>query len=429
MILKRLFPAAAVLLLSACDLSGSVESLLMPPLVSEDQEAVYNALMEDTGSNISLVYPRTGDNRSAFIFRDLDGDGSSEAVAFYRSGGESNNVRVNILSQGEQGWHSVYDHSGSGSSIERVFFSPFSGGTDYLCIGYAYTNRSDKLFSVYSYKNGVLENEYSDIYYRLEQTDINMDGSDDVLLVEGNTEEHPAYVVLVTDLADGLGVRALSGAAMRTNTTELLSTAVGGIAGGHNALFVDSSSAGGITTEIIYSVDGMLRNPAALEDSQIPSLTQRRSLYSMDIDGDGIVEIPTSEPFPGYRENDSQVMTIWNSFEDYDIVPKYWSLYVPQQNYCFMLPVRWKGLVTVKTDASTGERVFYKFNSSLSQSRLELMRIASIDAADDEEYRENGYVTIVKNEKACIMALFPTTDDPLVLTQTEAANGMIVVED
>ncbi len=95
---RNIIIALSAFLLSSCGLTGSVESLLMPPIVSEDQEAVYDALMDDTGRNITLVYPRTGDYRSAFIFRDLDGDGTDEAVAFYRSEGESSNVRVNILS-------------------------------------------------------------------------------------------------------------------------------------------------------------------------------------------------------------------------------------------------------------------------------------------------------------------------------------------
>ncbi len=304
-----------------------------------------------------------------------------------------------------------------------MFFSTFNGQTEHLCIGYSYTNRQDRLLSVYSYKDDVLESEYSDIYNRLEQTDMNMDGSEDIILMTANTEEHPAYALLVTDLADGLGVRCISGVMMRTNTTELLSTVTGGIAGGHNAVFADSSSVGGISTEIIYCVEGTLRNPAALEDSQLPALTLRRSGYCSDIDGDGITEIPTTEPFPGYRDTDAQNITIWNEFSNYGLNPKYNSLYMPSQSYCFMLPVRWKGLVTVKTDNSTGERVFYKFNSSLSQSRLELMRIYSADAAEEEEYREKGYVTVVRNDSMCIMVLLSSNDDPLVLTQAEAENG------
>ena len=427
--IKTIFAVlAASIIFTSCGLTGPIEGLLTPPVISDEQQAVYDALAADTEDNISLVYPRYGDNRSAFIFSDLDGDGKDEAIAFYRTSRDDSNVRVNIMKEENDAWRSVYDHSGRGTSVERVFFTEFSGKQRFMCIGYSYLTQIDKTLSVYSFDGGALNEEYSDIYNKLEIVDINLDGGDDVVLINGNTEEHPGYVMLVTSPEDSSSVRCTSAVKLRTASTEQVNTISGGISGGAAAVFIDSSSQSGtITTEVLYCVGGNLRNPASAEGSQIPSLTARRAGLSMDIDNDGIVEIPTQTPFPGYTAADSAAVTIWNIFENYSLTQKYYSLYVPSQGYCFVLPMRWQGHVTVKTDASTGERVFYKFNSNLRDSRLELMRITVCEPADEDNYTDNGYMTIAKNDARCIMVHLESDTDPLMLTAAEVENGMIIL--
>ncbi len=416
----------SALLLSSCGLTGSVEQLLVPPTVSEEQSEVYDALADDTGSGITLVYPRTGEHRGAFIFADTDGDGTDEAFAFYRNS-SSPNVRVNLLKKNDRGWHSVYDHSGPGTGVEEVFFTDYGGDNTYMCIGFSSPAQHDKVFTVYSVENDMMTALFSEVYNMLINVDINLDGGEDTVLINSATEDHSAYALLIADKKDGSGVRSVSGTVMRSNGVEQINAVAGGISGGAAAIFVDSNVSGGISTEVLYCVEGSLRNPAVLDDSSIPALTLRRSGLSQDIDGDGVVEIPTLTPFPGYRDSDGQNMTIWNEFENYTLSKKYTSLYMPSQGYCFMLPVRWQGLVTVKTDASSGEKVFCKFNSSLSESRMELMRIISVDAASKNEYLEKGYTVAAETDTRSIMVLCTSSEDPLVLTQSEIENGMIML--
>ncbi|MBQ4486607.1 MAG: hypothetical protein II936_06335, partial [Oscillospiraceae bacterium] len=236
--IKTLFAVlAASIIFTSCGLTGPIEGLLTPPVISDEQQAVYDALAADTEDNISLVYPRYGDNRSAFIFSDLDGDGNDEAIAFYRTSRDDSNVRVNIMKEENDAWRSVYDHSGRGTSVERVFFTEFSGKQRFMCIGYSYLTQIDKTLSVYSFDGGALNEEYSDIYNKLEIVDINLDGGDDVVLINGNTEEHPGYVMLVTSPEDSSSVRCTSAVKLRTASTEQVNTISGGISGGAAAVF------------------------------------------------------------------------------------------------------------------------------------------------------------------------------------------------
>ena len=53
--------AAAMLLLSGCAFPQTgVESLLAAPLLNEEQNEVYAALVRETGSSIKLLYPQRG---------------------------------------------------------------------------------------------------------------------------------------------------------------------------------------------------------------------------------------------------------------------------------------------------------------------------------------------------------------------------------
>lgn len=413
-------------ILCGCGVGSSADSLLSAPMISEEQKAVYEALQSSVGDDFSLVYPKGGAYRSAFVFYDLDGDGSDEAAAFYQNNSDAEGgVRVNILDNADGRWASVYDHAGTGTSVEQVIFTDLGGvGKTRMIIGYSHMAPSEKTLRVYSFSDGILEHEYSESYYKLMSIDLDRDGGEDIALINANTDEHQAYISLVTDR--GNGVDSVSSVMLNEHFADIPSVIGGRIANDTPALFIDGvMGSGNLSTEIIYCVNGELRNPAGLDNSKISSLTARSSgLYCRDVDGDGIVEIPSREPFPGYREaNDMQYLTNWNVFENYTIVKKYSSLTEAAKGYSFMLPVRWEGLVTVKNDAATGEKVFYKYNTSLRESRLELMRVLVCPQSKVAEKSMEGYFTALTGENAVYMVKFGDTEDNLLLTVAEVSNN------
>lgn len=151
--------------------------------------------------------------------------------------------------------------------------------------------------------------------------DMDGDGSEDIAVINCNNENHAAYVSLVTDR--GNGTECTSTVDLSESTADLPSVIGGYIGNNTPALFIDGLTvSGNLSTEIIYCVNGELRNPANLSGSDIPVMTTRsQGLYCCDIDGDGIVEIPQREAFPGYRDlSDAQYITNWNVFENYTVV-------------------------------------------------------------------------------------------------------------
>ncbi len=428
-----LLAVASALSFSGCSFGSSLEALLKAPTLNSDQEELYNALTYYTGEDISLVYPKSGEYRSAYVYYDLDGDNSDEVIVFYEQASTLTDtteasIRVNIIDKDDSGqWRSYYDHAGVGTDIEKVFFTNFGTDTTYMIIGYSYLSSSEKTLRVYSYSGGLMTQEYSASYYKTLLADLNRDSLEDLIVINSNTESHNASVQLI-GVSDG-EVNLFAETELNSDVVDLPNVLLGYIGENGNyiqAVFIDGLlSSGYLNTEILYYVDGVLRNPSNIDGSEILEKTIRSSgLYSMDMDGDGIVEIPSSEDFLGYDDSTgSENVTLWNVFENYDIVQKYYTLTSVTDSYIFIFPTRWEGQVTVKTDETTGEKVFYKFNSSLKESRLELMRIRVVDSSDEEDYIKRGYFTAVANDDYCYMVCLGDTDDNLLLTSAEIINS------
>ncbi len=434
-ILKKIIPLAAAVSLTACSFGSSVDMLLSPPKLSEEQNAVYDALMKDVGKDIKLQYPRAGEYRSAFVFTDLDGDNSDEAVVFYEKAGETagtGNVRINIIDRSENNeWHSVYDHAGMGTSIERVLFSDIGGsGTMSMMIGYNLLS-GDKSAAVYSYRGGILVNDYSDSYNTMFVTDINRDSFGELILVRTESQLRNASLSLISRDPETGNVEEKGNVPLDKNASEFVNIASGYVGTNTPAIFIDGLSDRQLTTEIIYSLNDTLRNPLYMGESSIIENTRRPAGYlCTDIDLDGVIEIPTRSLLPGYSESSSEKIysTDWNIMDNYSIVKKYSSYYNISDGYCFIFPGRWSGVVTAKTDNATGDIVFYKYRVDLTNSTTELMRIAVANNSETQTLLEEGYMTIKSGNNMNYLVKCPDIEDePLILTGTEISNNFYIM--
>ncbi len=428
-----LIAAVCLSIFSGCSLGGSVDSLLSPPKLSEEQNAVYDALIKAVGDKVKLRYPRAGEYRSAFVFADIDGDNNSEAIVFYEKTGDTGgggNVRVNVIDQRDGRWTSVYDHAGMGTGIDRAFFSDLGGsGRQSVIIGYTMLS-GEKNAQIYAYRDGILKSEFSDTYSTMFVSDLEKDGKNELIMIHPENQLKKAALCSVS--RDENGEIAETGTVnLDKSATEFVNIAAGYVGKETPAIFIDGLSGGQLTTEIVYSVDGQLRNPLYLGESAMIENTRRPAGYPCtDIDLDGTIEIPTLSPFPGYTEdmNVKFYSVDWNIFDNYTVTKKYSSYYNVNDSYCFILPSRWDGVVTVKQDAATGEPVFYKFNTDLDRSDTELLRIAAASESESDALLEDGYIVIKKNNNTVYLVKCPDiADEPLILTGTEISNSFYLM--
>lgn len=434
-VVTALAAAFCSVFMAGCSFGGSVDSLLSPPKLSEEQNAVYDALIRSAGKDIRLKYPRSGEYRSAFVFANIDSEPDREAIVFYEKTGETEgggNVRINIIDRRGGKWTSVYDHAGAGTGIDRILFSELGGsGRQSVIIGYTLLS-GERSVQVYDYEDGLLTSKYSDTYSTMFTADLERDGKNELILIRPGNQMKKASASLVSIDPESGEALETSGVALDESATEFVSVAAGYVGKETPAVFIDGLSGGQLTTEIIYSVDGQLRNPLYLGESGLIEKTRRPAGYTCtDIDLDGVIEIPTLSLFPGYSEDSSGTKlysTDWNIFDNYSITKKYSSFYNIGEGYCFILPSRWDGVVTAKRDSATGEVIFCKFRTDLLNSTVELLRIAVASEEETGTLLEEGYMVLKSNNKTNYLVKCPDIEDePLVLTGTEISNSLYLM--
>lgn len=435
----RLAPAALVMLMCGCNIGTGVESLLSPPKLTEEQNDIYRALTDSVGSSVTLRYPRSGDCRSAFVIADLDSDGSDEAIVFYEDKNPTAaqyTLRLNILDRSQGGWHSVSDHPGAGASVDKVIIAPVGQDNRLLVIvGYANVLGVNDIFRAYTYTGGELKALFQGSYTYADIFDADSDGTNEILSLVDVSEQSSAYARIIECYGDGTessdyGVSAMCG----IGSGDIINVTRGNLGDSSAGVYIDLKQADGrVVTEIIYSISGALRSPFTVNPLLRSATAREVSFTSHDIDGDGICEIPVVSAFPGYQYvsgREKLYITDWLSFENYSLVKKYSSFYCASDGYCFMLPARWEGMVTVKQDTFSGEYVFYKFEDTLSQSVTELMRFATVTSQEDiDRLASEGYFIISREGYTSYMAkLSDDASEPLVLTASEITNGFYTVE-
>lgn len=434
---KIFFTVLAVLCtaaLSGCSIAGAADTLLAPPKLSEEQSAVYAALEAAAGKDLRLRYPRYGEYRSAFVFNDIDGDGSDEAIVFYEKSGKTDDggsLRINIMDKRDGKWRSLYDHAGEGASVDRIMFAGIgSSSVKSIIIGYTRLS-GEKSVSVHSFAGGRLFTDFTDSYSTMFIMDMDRDGTSDLVLIRPGSQLRKASMSLVSRDPESGSVSERCSIALDNAASDFVNVISGYVGAETPAVFIDGLSDGRLTTEIIYSVNGDLRNPLYLGETALIENTRRRAGYlSTDIDLDNIIEIPTLSPFPGYADDsrNSLYSADWNVFDNYSITKKYSSFYNVSEGYCFILPGRWDGVVTVKKDAATGEIVFYKFRIDLENSTSELMRIAVANDTERQTLLADGYTLLKSNNHINYLVKCPDDgDEPLVLTNTEISNNFYII--
>ncbi len=421
-----LLPAASM---TGCSFGTSIDNIMAPPKLSVEQEQIYSALTDAAGSSISLKYPRSGKYLSAFIVEDIDGDGGNEAVVFYERSGlgvEENTLRINVLDKDGDAWRSVCDTPAEGSEIEKVMISRL-GTNDRvnLIIGSSLINRSEKNVTMYNYENGSITANFSESYSFFDVTDLDGDEENEFFLLAGAATGSPAKAEVFK--LDGKGIYTKYSCDLSGSFSEFDSLSYGTLEDGRQALYIDAvSGAGSVQTDMIY-LDGERLKKIFETPEESASTVRPAGCSCMDVDGDGVLEIPVQTIAEGYEEvpESEQIrLTNWMKVgQDNRLERKYSSYYSVGDGYIFIFPEKWRGKVTVKRDAVNDEMVFCTYEDGKAGS--ELMRIfAAEDVASREDRISTGYMLLhTKGETAYLAYVPPLTESSseLALSPADAA--------
>ena len=292
--------AALACLLTGCSLTStpSVEELLRAPQLSGQHSQVQKALDSYLGESAQLKYPTSGQGLSPFVFGDLDGDGVEDAAVLYTSTAKGQNVHVAILEQTDSGWTVTQEQEGLSTEVDSVSLASLQEGSSaqQLVVGYA-SPQGDQYLAVYAYQDSTLSCVLQEAYSRYLVADITGRGVEDLVVV-APVAEGGLRLKLLTAGPDGftIGQELLTDSRFVDCASLQISR---GSDGGHY-LVMDGlvGSSGSYMASCLFRCDEAGRQlepvpePGGV-DLYTASLRYYGSLYSMDINNDGMVEIPT----------------------------------------------------------------------------------------------------------------------------------------
>lgn len=426
----------AVLCLSGCSFTGSgVENLLVAPKFTEEQSEIYSALIKYTGENIVLKYPKNGDNRSAIIMENLDDDDADEAIVLYQMKTASNDsvVRVTMLDSVESGaWEARLDLSGGGTDVDEVVVAENQSNEKFVIIGYTSLSLEEKVFHVYLAKNSLLTLTLQDYYSVMNVFDIDNNGYKELITIKNDsaTSSPQAYLYRFTDKS----IISSVSAPMVIGTVGYTACTIGMLDEETPAMFVETVTSGGVQgTEIIYFYRGALVNPMADIGNGLFSQTLRTVGYnSVDLDGDGVLEIPKTTVMRGYENVNRDKQLLFTEWYDYDteqgFAKSFSGYYSSKGSYAFVFPTRWGEQVTAQYDTATDELIIYRYDGELSDDMTELMRIIFVGKTETEKYTHIGYQKIGENGQIdYLLKLESNRREPLIPTVDEVENNFYVL--
>jgi len=342
------------LLLAGCSMPGEqvqVEELLRAPKLSGDYGDVQTALNDWLGESAQLKYPMQGDLLSPFLLQDLDGDGRQDAAVLYTTA-QSSNVCIAILQKDDADiWHVRQNVEGLADTVESVGLAQLQpGDATQLVVGYT-AAQGDHYLAVYSYTDGVLSTILEQQYQQYLVEDITGGGNQDLILMS-TLEDGGVQIELLTVDKEGSFQQVAVMGLSANRFAGCASVAAGVGADGRHYLVLDGWT--GISGNNLASVllrfdeDTQQMVPAdqiSTEKLYTASLRNVPSLVSQDLDGDGIVEIPTQPDEAGLlnmSQSRRMDFIVWMDYTSPHPEKSFGLL--DEETSCYIeLPMEWEG--------------------------------------------------------------------------------------
>ena len=342
------------LCLAGCSMPGEqvqVEELLRAPKLSGDYGDVQTALNDWLGESAQLKYPMQGDLLSPFLIHDLDGDGQQDAAVLYTTA-QSSNVCVAILQKGSDGmWQGRQNVEGLADTVDSVGLAQLQpGDASQLVVGYV-AAQGDHYLAVYSYTDGELSTILEQQYQQYLVEDITGGGSQDLILMS-TLEDGGVQIELLTVDKEGSFQQVAVMGLSADRFSGCASVAAGVGADSRHYLVLDGwtgISGNNLASVLLYfDEDTQQMVPAdqiSTEKLYTASLRNVPSLVSQDLDGDGIVEIPTQPDEAGLlnmSQSRRMDFIVWMDYTSPN-PEKSFGLLDEETNCYIELPMEWEG--------------------------------------------------------------------------------------
>lgn len=428
---KRLLPfiLAVSFLFAGCSYSQTgIEGLMAPPKLSDQQNEIYNALVASVGKNIKLKYPRQGSFTSAFLINNIDNEPTQEALVFYENTANSSvtmPLRINILDQEDGKWVSKYEVGVKANEVEKVSFITENKQT-YVVVGFNQLSKAEKVIMMYTYQEGKFTERFTTNCSNYEVFDLDNDKSSEIItfvqkIGEGDIKTMTAYIHKI----NSGGTEIVSQTLMDPNVTEYANIQKGKLFDDRPALYLDGLKGTSLCTEILtyseYGLENLIYNKHN-DRNLIPQTARTYGSFCVDLDKNGVVEIPILKLALGYenmQQYEQLYLTEWYNYRDKEL-ELFKTTYVSYTlGYIFTIPNRWLDKVTIESIPNTNEISFYDYELKTKDAfDSKLFSIKAVKRADyEKEAIHKGYSLLKDNGQ--LMYTYKLYDSSSAINPTE----------
>ncbi len=367
----------ALSLVGCSALDGNIDTLLSPPAPSGELRNVWQVLQKSAGSDITLKYPSSGEYRSAIIEKDLNSDGTNEAVAFYSTTLDNvTTMHISFIAKNGDEWLSGGDASLVATGVEKVEFADINGdGIDEIVVSWNVYSTVEKSVGVYSADGSGLTTRILESQTAFICKDFDFDSNPDLLIINRDTKKAISTAKLLDLTADG--VKEIGSCALDAAVTEYLEPVTFAL-DNKTAVYIDGIKGTGMITEMLVIENGAISNLSFSGNKNTAFDTFRSSSATVfDINGDGNYDIPISYLLTQSTDspNNNIYKTNWYSFDGEGITLTISTIMNYSDGYFLEIPEKWDASITASVNSADKTLTVFRLDSQTGMSADLLLKI------------------------------------------------------
>lgn len=418
-----LFCLILSLTLGGCG-ARTVEDMYSIPKRSPEYKNLQIAI-DSSMDGLEYAAPVSGENRQSVQTADLDGDGVDEYLVFAK-GATENPLRILIfrLLQDEH-FELMESITCKGATFEQVQYVEFDNkpGRE-LVVGRQINDQVTRIASVYSFAGGQSEQILSMIYCKYVTCDLNQDGCSELMVIRNGEAESSNAVAVLYSYGEDTVERSME-VSLSEQQDQIRRITLNRLESGETAVYIASAhNDEAVITDVFALREGMFVNVTRASEFGTGVQTLRNYyVYAEDIDGDGILELPSLVPMR-YSSTDPDIagqhLIRWYSIDaEGTQIDKRYTYHDFSAGWYLELGNNWINRITTQQNGSA--YTFYMWNENYGEA-LAVFTIFAYTGKDRDSqaaiqnrfalYRGESVVYAAKLEAAS--AIYGITEEYLV---------------
>ncbi|USG66261.1 VCBS repeat-containing protein [Brevibacillus ruminantium] len=429
----------SVILTGGCGFTDTPTELMRAPAADGNQQSINQAVMQFLPPGSQLTVPLHPEESSAVSLQDLTGDGSPEVIAFYKTEKTDYEIGVLVLTQSGGNWKKAASFSGIGRELDYVQYVDLTGdGIPEMLIGWGGGDGLNKELSVYSFKENTPQELLKQSYTVMAVGDLIGDEQQELTLIihDHSSLTSKAEVYGATDNT----LTKWTEISLEGSINGYEKAIIGKASATTKGIFIEAGlGAHSAMTELLIFDDGHLRRPLANLGEENPTF-KPYSLYSEDINGDGIIEIGIHTQPPGTDDLSMAEIPWIASYYQWDggtgltHVEDHFQSY--NLGFDFRIPEKWKDKFTVERNPDPGVNVVHMvYNGQNGENKATLLTFQMIPQQEwakmekSFEGKQTPYLVLSEASKKVLVAIQPQKPGNLSGAALREYNSLLLTTD